>query len=337
MNPPAEPTMLVLRALHLGDLLVVVPALRALRRHYPQHRIVLATPAALIPLARWSDAVDEVLPTATLDDLRWPGATGPTVAVNLHGAGPQSHAVLDATGPRERIGFRAPGWAGPDWQDVEQHHPHERERWCALLEAFGIPADPEDLRLAPPPEVDRLGVAPVIVHPGAQYGAKRWPVQRFAQVARHLHRSGSHVVVTGTAVERPPALGLALAAGLPARQVLAGRTDIAQLATLVAGAELVICGDTGIAHLASAFGTPSVVLFGPAPAQRWGPPASGPHVALSEDTARRGEPFVAEPDPALLGVEVDDVLAAVAMLRSQEPATLPAATRSNRVVERPAR
>jgi ADP-heptose:LPS heptosyltransferase len=311
MSTTDEPRRtLALRASGLGDLLVVVPALRALRRHHPRWPLVLAAPPALGELALCGGAVDEVLHTDRPEVLRWNRVRPPALAVNLHGCGPQSHQALDRTRPAERIGFRSPGWAGPDWAWIAARHPHERARWCALLEAFGIPADPSDLRLPVPPGVRGNGPA-VIVHPGAAFGAKCWPADRFATVAAALDRADAPVVITGSAAERPLAQRVASAAGLPAARVLAGRTDLRQLARMVAGAGLVICGDTGIAHLASAFGTPSVVLFGPVPATRWGPPADGPHYTLSRDDVRRGDAFADDPDPALLGVSVSDVLAAV--------------------------
>jgi ADP-heptose:LPS heptosyltransferase len=304
--------LLVLRAAGLGDLLVTVPALRGLRRRYPEHQIVLATPAALEPVALRSGAVDEVLPTPSPAALTWPGSRPPDVAVNLHGVGPQSHRALDATRPRHRIGLRAPGWAGPDWADIARAHPHERERWCAVVSAFGVRADPADLAL---PRPTGTGVEPVVVHPGAGYGAKRWPVDRYAAVAAELDRLGHHVLVTGSLAERPDARWVATHAGLGRDRVLAGRTDVGELVDLVGRAKLVVCGDTGMAHLATALGTPSVVLFGPEPPDRWGPPPDGPHVVLTDAARRRGDPFADDPDPALLGVGVAEVLeVAVALL-----------------------
>jgi ADP-heptose:LPS heptosyltransferase len=297
--------LLVLRALGLGDLLVAVPALRALRKRYPAHRVVLAGPAALDPLALATGAVDETLPTTAPDALSWGDRPPPDVVVNMHGVGPQSHRALDATRPRQRIGVRAPGWAGPDWADIARAHRHERERWCAVVEAFGVCADPTDFALD-----GRLpggGGGAVVVHPGAGYGAKRWPADRFAVVANRLEHAGHRVVVTGSGAEAGLADDVAQRAGLPAERVLAGRTDIAGLVDVVAGAALLVCGDTGIAHLATALGTPSVVLFGPEPPDRWGPPEGGPHVVLTAADRRRGDPFADDPDPALLGVGVDEV------------------------------
>ncbi len=304
-------TLLVLRAAGLGDLLVTVPALRGLRRHFPGHHLVLATPAALAPIAHRTGVVDEVLPTGGPDALAWPGADPPDVAVNLHGVGPQSHRALDATRPRQRIGLRAPGWVGPDWADVARAHRHERERWCAVVEAFGVPADPTDLAL---PSSHTAGDGLVVVHPGAAYAAKCWPADRFGAVAGALDRDGHQVVITGSAAECPRARQVAAHAGLPSGRVLAGRTDLAQLTDLVDRAALVICGDTGIAHLATALGTPSVVLFGPEPPDRWGPPPDGPHVVLTDADRRRGDPFADDPDPALLGVTVDEVTAVATAL-----------------------
>ena len=92
--------------------------------------------------------------------------------------------------------------------------------------------------------------------------------------------------------------------------MLAGRPGLRDLAALVAAAERVICGDTGIAHLATAFRTPSVVLFGPVSPARWGPPPDRPwHRALW--AGRRGDPHAAVVDPGLLSIEVPDVLAAL--------------------------
>jgi ADP-heptose:LPS heptosyltransferase len=309
----------VLRALHLGDLLVTVPALRALRRALPQHRIVLATAGFLAPLVRLTGAVDELLPTPDLDALRWSGPP-PEVAVNLHGKGPQSHRALDALRPSTRIGFRAPGWEGPDFDEIAARYPHERERWCALLTAHGIPADPGDLRLPPPTSVQPARtIAPVLVHPGARYGAKRWPACRFAEVAAALNCPLTPVLITGTADERDLAEAVASSACLPDSRVLAGATDLEQLCVLVASASLVVSGDTGIAHLAAAFGTPSVTLFGPVGPDQWGPPADGPHVVLGDPDMRRGDPFAADPDPALLAIGVGDVLRAAARLRAAHP------------------
>ena len=102
-----------------------------------------------------------------------------------------------------------------------------------------------------------------------------------------------------------------LTAAMPGRD-LAGETSIGELCRLVAHARLVIAGDTGIAHVATAYGTPSVTLFGPVGPEQWGPPTGDPrHVTLTDPGVRRGDRFADDPDPALLAVGVDDVLRVV--------------------------
>lgn len=301
----------MLRALGLGDFLTGLPALRALAVAYPDHRRVLAAPSAIEPLARLSGAVDDVLDTPPLARLD-PSRHGADVAVNLHGRGPESHRVLLAAQPARLIAFAhrdvPESVDGPPWVPAE----HEVFRWCRLLQASGIPADPTDLDLPTPPVPPPPGTdGATVIHAGAASGARRWPVERWAQVARHQVDAGRHVVLTGTAGERGLATEVAARAGLdPVAAVLAGRTDLLGLAATVAAAGLVLCGDTGVAHLATALGTPSVVLFGPVLPSQWGPPADRPqHVALW--AGRTGDPHAADPDPGLLEITVADVVAAL--------------------------
>lgn len=316
-DPDGRPELLVLRALKLGDLLVAVPALRGLRRGFPGHRLILATPAWLSPLVALVEGVDALLPASGLDEPLQLPAGRIEVVVNLHGRGPQSHARLDALAPRRRIGYAlppeatrpGPAWDGPPWPEGV----HERARWTGLVQAYGCAADPDDVALARP-GAPSLAPGAVVIHVGAFYGSRAWPVERFAAVAAGLSSAGEQVVLSGGDADRARAEEVAGRVGLPAEAVLAGRTDLTRLAALVAGAALLISADTGAAHLASAYGTPSVVLFGPAPVTQWGPPRSGPHVALTHDQLRGGDAFSDEPDPALLAVSVAEVLRAAADL-----------------------
>jgi ADP-heptose:LPS heptosyltransferase len=268
----------VLRALGLGDLLTAVPALRGLRRAFPDADITLAAPGWLADAVDRIDAVDRLLPTEGLAPIDY---ESPDLAVNLHGRGPQSTDLLRATKPARLIthGVHVP------WPE----HEHEVRRWCRLLAQFGIACDPADLLLPPLPRDDAI-----VVHPGASHAARRWPAARFAAVVREL---GPDVVVTGSPDEAPLV-----------RAVARGRErigDLAGLLDLVAGARLVICGDTGVSHVATAYRTPSVVLFGPVSPAEWGP-RSGPHRVLWHRTT--GDTFADEPDPGLLEITVDEVL-----------------------------
>jgi ADP-heptose:LPS heptosyltransferase len=108
---------------------------------------------------------------------------------------------------------------------------------------------------------------------------------------------------------------VARSAGLDDDAVLAGRTSSLELAAVVAAARVVVCGDTGVAHLATAYRRPSVVLFGPVSPALWGPPPragrGGPlHVVIWHGDGT-GDPWGTELDPALGTVTVDEVVAAL--------------------------
>jgi ADP-heptose:LPS heptosyltransferase len=278
-----------------------VPAYRGLRRAHPDAQLTLAAPATLRPLVELGCGVDRVLPVEGLGRLRWPYAP-PELAVNLHGKGPQSIEDLLGTGAARLLTYSHPAQpsiAGPEWSTDE----HEVARWCRLLAWGGVPADPGDLLLRRPDRPAAVADA-VVVHPGSSAASRRWPGERFAEVARALASDGQRVVVTGSASERELAERVARSSA----QVLAGSLDLGGLAALVAGARLVVCGDTGVGHLASAFATPSVLVFGPTPPEHWGPPADGPHrVVWSGQT---GDPEAACPDPGLLRVSAGEVIAA---------------------------
>lgn len=152
-----------------------------------------------------------------------------------------------------------------------------------------------------------------VIHPGAASAARRWPADRFAAVARAEAEAGRRVVVTGGPSE--VALAHAVAAGgrHPNVTVRAGGTDVLDFTALVAVAGRVVCGDTGVAHLATGLGRPSVVLFGPVSPTLWGPPRRRPqHVALW--AGRRGDPHGRHVDPGLLEIGVPDVLRALRRL-----------------------
>ncbi len=305
-----RPVLLVLRALGLGDLLTAVPALRALAEAFPGHDRVLATPGVLAPLALHTRAVDCVLGARPLSPIPWGGAP-PDVAVNLHGCGPQSHTILRDLAPRKMIAFaqpKVPGCAdGPAWRRDE----HEVERWCRLLSESGVPADPVRLDLEPPAgDPPAIARGATLVHPGAASPSRRWPVERWAAVARALSRRGDTIVITGGRDEIDLANDVARRAGLDADHVIAGRTDVLDLARTVGAAARVVCGDTGVAHLATALRRPSVVLFGPTPPALWGPPEDRPwHRALWAGEV--SDPHASKPARGLLSLQVRDVLDAL--------------------------
>ncbi len=202
--------------------------------------------------------------------------------------------------------------------DVRHTRPpglHEVEAALDLVRAagYGAPPDGDRLRVRRPlPDVSDLvpAGAYVVVHPGASVPARAPAPDHARAVVAALVASGREVVVTGGPGETD--LAAHVAAGR-ARD-LSGRTDLAGLAAVLAGARCVVVGNTGPAHLAAAVGTPVVSLFAPVvPAERWAPWGVPTVLLGDQEAACRGTRARLCPVPGhpCLGVDLDDVVAAV--------------------------
>src|SRR5690606_9609282 len=97
---------------------------------------------------------------------------------------------------------------------------------------------------------------------------------------RQLSAAGLEVVVTGSSTETDLVRAVRSLAELPASADLGGRLDLVELTCLVSSATVVVCGDTGVGHLATATRTPSVLLFGTVPPSSWGPPPRSLHTVI---------------------------------------------------------
>ncbi|MFL6056831.1 MAG: glycosyltransferase family 9 protein, partial [Actinoallomurus sp.] len=228
----------------------------------PVHRDEIDALVDRLAAGRFDDALiltsfhQSPLPTALL--LRLAGVTR-TAAISVDYPG----ALLDV---RHRLDDDVP----------------EAERGLSLAHAAGFPLPPgDDGRLAvrtPLPDVRHLtGDGPyVVLHPGASVPARAWPAWCCAEAVEELTARGWRTLVTGTRAERDLTARVAGKTGVD----LGGRTSMAELAAILAGADAVVVGNTGPAHLAAAVGTPIVSLFAPTvPAVRWRP-WGVPHVLL---------------------------------------------------------
>jgi len=297
-----RPVTLALRALGLGDFLAGLPALQLLKRALPDFELVLAAPAVFAALVDLVPAIDRLASTGELAPLA-SEFDGVDVAVDLHGNGPASRHLLSDLSPHRLVGFANPpaGLTGPTWFAGE----HEVHRWCRLVgDAFDVGPEPWPgvAGAVGVPLVDMPG-GMTIVHPGAAAMSRRWPPERFADVAMHLRARGHHVVITGGGAEHDLARHVADLSGVTTMLDL----SLSELFALVAGARLAVSGDTGIAHVASNYRTPSVVLFGPVSPAAWGPPPDPRHVVAFHGDGR-GDPHGTARDPALLQITVTEVL-----------------------------
>ena len=208
-------------------------------------------------------------------------------------------------------------------EDLAEDQP-EPLRALAIAEAAGFALPPDDdgaLRVHPAPDVAALtGTGPyVVLHPGASAPSREWPAAQARSAVELLSATGSRVLVTGAPAERELTAFVAGDRGIN----LGGAADVAQLAGILAGASVVVTGNTGPAHLAAAVGTPVVSLFSPVvPAVRWAP-YGVPVVLLGDQQAAcrdsRATVCPVEGHPCLSEVLPFDVAAAVEQLQKQVP------------------
>lgn len=291
----------VLRALGLGDFVTGLPALALLREARPDDEIVLAAPRVFAPVLPFVPSVDRLVHAHELDPIR-DLPSRPDLAVDLHGNGPASRDLLVPARPRQLLAF----CDGPvHWRADE----HEVARWQRLLvEGLGLPDAPYRTvagALGSPPPAD-VPTGVTVVHCGAASASRRWPAVRLATTALLLAAEGHRVVVTGGPAERELAERIGLAADVEVRDDL----SLPELFALIGRARLLVSGDTGVAHVAAAYRTPSVTLFGPVSPERWGPPADERHQVLwhGDGGQYRGDPHGTALDPALERITVEEVL-----------------------------
>lgn len=337
----------------VGDTVMATPVLRAVRAARPDTRVaVLCRPGLdqLLAGCPWVDdivAVDMKRIGGTLRAVRRLRGEGVTAALLLPN-GLRSALVAVLAGARVRVGYRRAG-RGPLLSHGLARPPGRGPvaalDYYASLARFALGLDHVDTRMelavteTQRTEAGRLlqGVPRplVVLCPGANRTAKRWPAERFAAVADELAtRHGLAVVATGSPAERPVIARVMAAARTPVVDLIGQGVTLGALKGIIAEARLMITNDTGPRHIAAALGTPTVSLFGPTD-PRWTTIDSPCEKILVAEPFLPAE-LVADDHPTgcVIGrITVGDVLSAAGQLLAAAAATagatrdaLPAAT-----------
>ncbi len=300
-GPPGERVagvrrIAVLRANSIGDFVLVLPALEALRAAYPDAEITfLGRHYHVDWLSGRPGPWDRVLAVPA-----YPGVTAPAdappatpqiagflaaqrahgydLAVQLHGGGASSNPFLARLGARVTVGSRADDAAALDRDVPYTPHQHEVLRYLEVVGLAGAapvgleprltvtPADRDEAEAALPCS----DVPLVAVHPGANDARRRWPPDRFAAVADELAGRGAQVVLVGAPEEAE--LTSAVVAAMRRRAVdLAGRLSLSGTTGLLARCVLLVGNDSGPRHIAAAVGTATVGIYWGANLAGFGP------------------------------------------------------------------
>lgn len=270
----------------IGDAVMTIPAIRKLRRTFPEARLTLQTRPWAEGIFRDTRLVDEVIsPTSLLDQVRafrqrkfdlaviFPNSFRSALTTRLGGATRIFGYASDS-----RSMLLTDAVAIPDWKDRRHEVFYYLELISAVEKAwFGKTAGAVNLL----PWIDlseesrnrgrqiledngvALGGQVIAIAPGSTNSeAKRWHTESFARLADLIAEAGSTVVLLGSAHERDVTRRVA---DLTSAKVidLTGKTSIAEAAAVLAHVDLLVSNDMGLAHLAPAVGTWTTVIFGP--------------------------------------------------------------------------
>ena len=338
----APRSIVIVKLSAIGDVLHGIPTAVALKRAFPQATVGWIVEGRSADVLAGHRSVDHLfrLPRGWLKSPRQVSSLWrelrrfrPDLTLDLQGL-LKSGVASALSGGRMRIGHDRPEAREASWlftnHRVKATSTHVVDRNLDLLAPLGLARDRADFAMPDWPvsrervrswlEPLRLGRRPVLINPGAGWASKRWPPERFAQVASALWQDYGlpSVVVWGGAAEEAVAREIVAAAGPAAR--LAAPTSLQDLGELCRQSTLFISGDTGPLHLAAAVGTRCIGLFGPVPASRNGPYGPG-HITVEPppDIRPRWEDRKTDTQ-AMAAISVEQVLAAVGTLVGQADA-----------------
>jgi len=323
----------VFRALKLGDLLCSVPVLRALRKAHPHaHVTLIGLPESEAFARRFAHYVDDWIDFPGTPELPEQSPRGGLpaffalararrfdLALQLHGSGERTNGIVRLLGAKRTCGFHPNGCDVDDfvrWPDDG----HEIDRLLRLVDHLGIerqgralefPIGDEERRnwrrLAQRHSLDPARL--VLVHPGASLPSRRWPLERFADLADRLALRGWQIAITGSADEADLAASMRRAMRTPAAN-LCGATGLGELGAAIDESRLLVCNDTGVSHVAAGLGARSVVVACGSEIRRWRPLDRSLHPMLAADVPCRPchEAVCPHPGhPCASAIDVDSV------------------------------
>ncbi len=341
--------VLIVRLGSMGDVIHALPAVAMLRQAFPEAQIgwaieprwsaLLSAGSSPLPRSPQQPLLDRIhlvdtrgwrrsltsRPTwrdirAAYDDLR---RRSYDMAIDFQGAWKSALLAL-LSGAPHRVGFRQPR-EGPAVlfysQAIIARGRHIVEQNISLAGAlmsspalsqkpcFPLPHDPAAeaaLRHRLPRQMKDF----VILNPGAGWGAKCWPAERYAAVARALAGWGLSSLINCGPGEEALAMEVEQASAGAAQPIPCSLTELIELTR---HARIFVGGDTGPMHLAAALGVPVVALFGPTDPSRNGPFAT-PNVVLRSSLSTTSHTRRPAPDEGLLSIAAEDVIAAAQRL-----------------------
>ena len=333
--------VLVVRLRSIGDTVLTTPSLIALRRFLPDAEIDVLLEEWVAPLLDSFDTIDNVLTVGDSASSRFAAARQIRgrkydVVLNLHG-GTTSTFLTFASGARHRVGYAHYRYAflhnilvGSSADFWNRNIVHSTEQHLALLGSVGVPVEDRPksklvvstsaLRSMEEKFKARTGLQLceigrfALMHPAAAFETKQWSVTNFARTAEFLKTTkGMATVAVAAASETEILRKLGSESDVPVYTF--EDLTLPEITALASNATLFVGNDSGIAHIAAAVDTPSVVIFGSSNRNHWRPWTDAPNEIVFNE-------FPCQPCPGheckefgdpkcILSVSVESVTAAI--------------------------
>jgi lipopolysaccharide heptosyltransferase II len=298
--------VLIVRLRSIGDTVLCTSSLIALKRFLPEAQVDILLEDWVAPILDGFESVDNVLTVG-------PGAVGRfgvarkirgrkyDVVLNLHG-GTTATFFVATSGARHRVGYS--NYQYPFLYNHLLSSPsdfwkrdatHSAEQQLALLGFLGVPVEDRpkshlavtesataslETKLSTGFSIDRPFA---IIHPLAASKTKEWQIEKYARTAEFLNGKGLDVAVVGTASDSAVLDELQSLSGVPINQMT--NLMLPELTAFASKAKLFVGNDSGVAHIAAAVQTPSVVVFGSSNRDHWRPWTDAPNEVVYEKFA----------------------------------------------------
>jgi ADP-heptose:LPS heptosyltransferase len=301
----------IFRALYLGDMLCIIPAVRAVRESFPTATITLiGLPWQKEFVKRFSKYFDHFV-----DFPGWPGlpeqdaqadqiilflkrmrAEHFDLVLQMHGNGFITNTLCSLWNAKNVCGLTSV--TQPVLDDglfpISEDDDHEVLRFLKLTDALGLPSRSSELEFKFMDDELRnfkkmqnsLSLQSgkyICIHAGARDERRRWPVDNFALIANHLCQLGHQVVLTGSMQEKELLLSLQRKINYGVINIIQhfGDVGLGELAAFIRHSRMLISNDTGVSHIASALKVPSVIIFSPhSNVGRWAPLDQDRHLII---------------------------------------------------------
>jgi lipopolysaccharide heptosyltransferase II len=300
--------VLVVKLRSIGDTVLATPSLIALRRFLPGAQIDILLEDWVAPLLEGSDSVNNVVTVgqsnvsrlSTMWKLR---REGYDVVFNLHG-GTTSTFFTWASGARHRVGYAEYQYSflfnhlyssSADFWGREKTHSAEQQ--LALLGYAGVPVedlptsrlavsqaaiDSLTVKLRPQrSQISNFKFEIALLHPAAAFATKQWAAENFSRIAEYLNSRGLQTVAVAAKGERVVLEKMKAASRVPV--LVFDDLTLPEITALASMSRVFVGNDSGIAHIAAAVGTPTVVIFGSSNRDHWRPWTDAPNEIVFEE------------------------------------------------------